>query len=96
MFAVNFPNDDKLEQLIKNEISNELAARFRYYDENNIVFNDLFVKMSSWMKNKKGHFLTPEKGKEFFQEVEKLPSTLCRIEKKVEKGNKGIDKISEQ
>lgn len=76
VLAVNLPNDAELEKLIRDEISNELAERFRYYDENNIGFNDLFVKMSSWMKNKKGHFLTPEEGKEFFREVEQNGLTL--------------------
>ncbi|MFP3015539.1 MAG: ankyrin repeat domain-containing protein [Wolbachia sp.] len=74
VFVVNLPNDVELEKLIRNEINDDLARRFKYFGNNGYVFNALFTMMSSWMKDKRGRFLTPEEG-------EKLPSTLSEIKK---------------
>lgn len=79
VLAVNLPNDAKLEELIKDEISDNLARRFKYFDDGNFAYNKLFVKMSNWMKNKKGHFLTPKEGEEFFRKIEFWASTIGEI-----------------
>ena len=76
VFVVNLPSDDELQKLIKCEISDNLAMRFRYYDDNIQFFNALFVKMSTWLKGKKGTFLTPEEGEKFFQKIEFGAKTL--------------------
>ncbi len=95
VFVVNLPNDVELERLIKDEISDDLAKRFKYFGDDDFVFNALFAKMSSWMKDKRGHFLTPKEGKKFFQEVEELPSTLSEIKQGVERIEGKVDEIGE-
>ncbi|MDR3131797.1 MAG: ankyrin repeat domain-containing protein [Rickettsiales bacterium] len=79
VFVVNSPNDAELEELIKNEISSNLAERFKYFGDDNSVFNALFVKMSNWMKDREGHSLSPKEGREFFEKVEQWASTLSEI-----------------
>ncbi|WP_253303298.1 hypothetical protein [Wolbachia endosymbiont of Phyllotreta cruciferae] len=96
VFVVNLPSDVELEKLIRNEINDDLARRFKYFGDNDSVLNALSTMISNWMKDKRGRFLTPEEGKEFFQKVELWASTLCGIERGVKKGNKGIDKIAKQ
>ncbi|MGL9718835.1 MAG: hypothetical protein ACR5K9_09555 [Wolbachia sp.] len=85
VFVVNSPNDVELERLIRNEISDGLAKRFKYFGNDYSVFNALSTMMSNWMKDKRGRFLTPKEGKEFFQEVEELPSTLSEMRQGVER-----------
>ncbi|GFR21361.1 ANK_REP_REGION domain-containing protein [Trichonephila clavata] len=93
VFVVNSPNDAELEKLIRNEISDDLARRFKYFGDDDSVLNALSTMMSSWMKDKRGRFLTPEEGEKFFREVEKLPSTLGRIELVLEEIKKGLDSM---
>ncbi|MDG7055224.1 MAG: hypothetical protein LJD31_01560 [Wolbachia endosymbiont of Menacanthus eurysternus] len=62
VFVANSPNDAELEELIKNEISSKLAERFKYFGDDDFVFNALSTMMSNWMKDKIGRFLTPEEG----------------------------------
>ncbi len=96
VFAVNLPNESQLKELFKGEMSGRLAKKFGYVGDNEIFCNDLLEKISDWVKDIKGRFLSPEEGKEFFQKVELWASTLCGIERGVKKGNKGIDKIAKQ
>ena len=93
VFVVNLPDDDELEELIKNEISNDLTGRFQYFGDDNFVFNALSTMISNWMKESEGHFLTPEEGREFFREVEKLPSTLSEIKFIVTRAQRKVDEI---
>lgn len=92
VFVVNSLNDAELEKLIRNEISDDLARRFKHFGDDGF-FNALSTMMSNWMKNKRGSFLTPEEGEKFFREVEKLPSTLGRIELVLEEIKKGLDSM---
>ncbi|BEP31888.1 MAG: hypothetical protein WBIAU2_01150 [Wolbachia endosymbiont of Drosophila biauraria] len=96
MFAVNLSNESQLKELFKGEMSGRLAKKFGYVGDNEIFCNDLLEKISDWVKDIKGRFLSSEEGKEFFQKVELWASTLCGIERGVKKGNKGIDKIAKQ
>lgn len=93
VFVVNLPSDVELEKLIRNEINDDLARRFKYFGDDDFVFNALSAMMSNWMKDKRGRFLTPEEGEKFFREVEKLPSTLGRIELVLEEIKKGLDSM---
>lgn len=96
VFVVNLPSDVELEKLIRNEINDDLARRFKYFGDNGYVFNALFTMMSSWMKDKRGRFLTPEEGEKFFREVELCASTLGKIEQGVEEGNKRAIRIEDK
>ncbi|WP_265037767.1 NB-ARC domain-containing protein [Wolbachia endosymbiont (group A) of Hylaeus communis] len=95
VFVVNLPSDVELEKLIRNEINDDLARRFKYFGDNDSVLNALSTMISNWMKDKRGRFLTPEEGKEFFQKVELWASTVSEIRQGVERIEGKVDEIGE-
>ncbi|WP_265027038.1 hypothetical protein [Wolbachia endosymbiont (group A) of Bombylius major] len=95
VFVVNLPSDVELEKLIRNEINDDLARRFKYFGDNDSVLNALSTMISNWMKDKRERFLTPEEGKEFFQKVELWASTVSEIRQGVERIEGKVDEIGE-
>ncbi len=95
VFVVNLPSDVELEKLIRNEINDDLARRFKYFGDSASVLNALSTMISNWMKDKRGRFLTPEEGKEFFQKGELWASTVSEIKQGVERIEGKVDEIGE-
>ncbi|WP_374698541.1 NB-ARC domain-containing protein [Wolbachia endosymbiont (group B) of Limnophora tigrina] len=94
-FVVNLPNDVELERLIKDEISSELARKFKYFDDNEFAYCAFFMMVLSWMKDREGRFLSPKEGREFFQKVELWASTVSEIRQGVERIEGKVDEIGE-
>ncbi|XP_011686121.1 PREDICTED: uncharacterized protein LOC105448935 isoform X2 [Wasmannia auropunctata] len=65
-FAVNQPNEDKLGEIIKEE----LGKKFNMIDRKN-VYSRFLEKMLDWMKDKEGKFFTYKEGGTFFEEIKK-------------------------
>lgn len=95
VFAVNQPNEDQLEELIKDEISNELARKFKYFGDNEFAYYAFFMMVLGWMKDREGRFLSPKEGREFFQKVELWASTVSEIRQGVERIEGKVDEIGE-
>ncbi|MDR2978453.1 MAG: hypothetical protein LBU56_03500 [Rickettsiales bacterium] len=95
VFAVNQPNESQLEELMKDEISNELAGKFKYFSDNEFAYYAFFMMVLGWMKDREGHFLSPKGGREFFQKVELWASTVSEIRQGVERIEGKVDEIGE-
>jgi hypothetical protein len=95
VFAVNQPNESQLEELMKDEISNELARKFKYFSDNEFAYYAFFMMVLGWMKDREGHFLSPKEGREFFQKVELWASTVSEIRQGVERIEGKVDEIGE-
>ena len=64
VFAVNQPNEEELDDILKNEISKE----FDYITTEN-VYNKFFMKMLNWFQRSESEFMSYEDGKKFFDEI---------------------------
>ncbi|MBD0391954.1 ankyrin repeat domain-containing protein, partial [Wolbachia endosymbiont of Pentalonia nigronervosa] len=71
VFAVNQPNEEQLGEIIENDISKEFNFAAKDY-----VYNDLFVKMLSWLNGKGKEFISYQDGESFFDEIKQKLSEL--------------------
>ncbi|MCA4774660.1 hypothetical protein IHO40_00460 [Wolbachia endosymbiont of Mansonella ozzardi] len=65
VFVVNSPNSAELEKLIKNEISDNLARRFKYFGDNEFAYYAFFMMALGWIKDREGRFLSTKRERIF-------------------------------
>ncbi|XP_065208165.1 uncharacterized protein LOC135836988 [Planococcus citri] len=74
VFSVNQPNEIQIGKII----GKDLDEHFKLIDSE-LLADKLQKDMLDWMKDKKGRFLTNEKGNEFFEQISQKMSTLVLI-----------------
>ncbi|MCA4774503.1 hypothetical protein [Wolbachia endosymbiont of Mansonella perstans] len=63
------PNSAELEKLIKNEISDNLARRFKYFGDNEFAYCAFFMIVLGWMKDREGRFLSTRRRRIFRKSI---------------------------